>query len=134
MRIIIVHSLGHALVALESAQAIGCKVTLQSAPDAIYYAGGLYLFELFAQAKASYPKVEADFILDCSDAGAEAIAAMQTGHRLIRSSAPAPIREKLASIAAQCGAVVVEGEYEALDLHGARDTTSACEKWLKGTI
>lgn len=130
-RVIIVHTLEHTLAALEAAAELNSPLTLQSAPDAIFYAGSLYLLHMFEQAKKYHPGVSARFIIDCGDAGAEAISVMQMGHKFLRSDAPPEIREKLADIASQLGAQIISGEYEALDLLQARDTKSACLNWLK---
>lgn len=131
-RVIIIHTLEHALAVLKAAGKQ--PIILQSAPDAIYYAGGLYLLKLFEQACKAYPKAKAIFILDCGDAGAEAIAAMQSGHKHIRSSAAPKIRTKLADIAAQHNVAFYDGAYEALDLHKVRDTTNACKTWLSEDV
>jgi len=97
-KIVIVHTIDDVRAALRSAQG---PITLQSAPDAIFYAGSLYLLTMFQQAKAEFPDVGAIFILDCGDAGAETISAMQIGHTHIRTSAPQPLRAKLSDIAKQ---------------------------------
>ena len=130
-RVIIVHTLEHCLTALDTAEKLKVRVTLQSAMDAIHYAGALYLKHMFDQAREQSPKAEVCFILDCANSGAEAIEAIRAGHTHLRSSALPEIREKLADIAEQSGVVLYNGEYESLDLNFASDTKSACEKWLK---
>ena len=98
---IIVHTIDDVRAALQ-ADPSAC---LQSAPDAIFYAGGLYLLTMFRQAKAEFPGSDAIFILDCADASAEALAAMRMGHSHIRSAATEPLRAKLSDIAQQSGVV-----------------------------
>ena len=100
---IIVHTIDDVRAALQADK----NVTLQSAPDAIFYAGSLYLLTMFQQAKVEFPESDATFILDCGDAGAEAIAAIQMGHTHIRSTAPKPLLEKLQNIANQFGVTVI---------------------------
>lgn len=100
---IIVHTLEQAKDALKEAEKSGVNITLRSAPDAFFYAGSLYLLTMFKQAQEAYPHVKATFILDCGDAGAKVIAAMQDGHKNIKSNAKPEIREKLRAIAAQHG-------------------------------
>ncbi len=124
---IIVHTLEHAKAALQTADQLGKPVALQSAPDAIFYAGSLYLLHLFDEAKRKYPKMETTCIVDCTDAEAEAIAAMQTGHTHIRIVNSA---RKALDIAAQYGITVHTGRYEALDLLTVKDTKVACKRWL----
>lgn len=99
----IVHNLEQAREALKEAAESSENVTLQTAPDAIFYAGSLYLLNMFRQAQEAYPQVKATFILDCGDAGAEVIVAIQQGHKHIKSSAPLEIREKLREIATEHG-------------------------------
>ena len=131
MKVIIVHTLEDALAALEAASELDVPITLQSAPDAIFYAGSLYLFHLFQYAKSAYPKVRATFIIDCHDAEAEAIAAMQMGHTHLRSSAPEELRAKLADIVAEHGIEFYIGDCQVLDLQNARDAKAACREWLE---
>ncbi len=100
---IIIHTLDQAKQALAEAEKSGAEITLQTTPDAVFYAGSKYLLGMFKQAQESYPNVKATFILDAGDAGAEAIAAMQDGHKNIKSNAKPEIREKLRAIAAQHG-------------------------------
>lgn len=105
---IIVHTLEQAKDALKEAAESGTSIILQTAPDAIFYAGSLYLLSMFKQAQAAYPNVKSTFILDCGGAGAEVIAAIQDGHKNIKSSAKPEIRAKLKSIAEQNGVNLIE--------------------------
>ncbi len=100
---VIVHTRDDIVRALTSRHTV-----LQSAPDAIFYAGPLYLLSMFAGAKREFAHVDAIFILDCADAGAQAVSAMQMGHTHIKSSAPAPLRAKLQDIAAQLDVVFMQ--------------------------
>lgn len=131
MRVIIVHTVEHAIIALEAGKELGKKTLLQSAPDAIFYAGSLYLHHMYEQAKLMVPGAESIFILDCSDASSEALAAMQMGHTHLRSAAPEETRVRLADIAAQYNIAFYDGEFEGLDLAYARDAEKACREWLK---
>lgn len=130
-RVIIVHTLEDAFAALEAAAELNAPVTLQSAPDALSYAGSLYLLHLFAEAKKAFPKTDAVCIADCGGDEADALQAMQAGHENIRLEN----REtRIADIAAQYGIKVHTGPYEALDLGKAGNTKEACKHWLSGDI
>ncbi len=131
MRVVIVHTVEHALTALAAAAEKNAPVILQSGRDAIFYAGSLYLLHMFEAACKAYPGVRATCIVDCADASGEAIAAMQMGHKHMRSSAPEELRAKLADIAQENGIAFYTGEFEALDLLHARDAGKACRDWLK---
>lgn len=128
---VIVHMFEHVVDALEVAQKLNIPVTLQSAPDAIHYAGALYLLHMFEQAHKHFPEVSARFIVDCGDTGAEAVAAMQVGHKHLRSHANPELLEKLTDIAGQHGVQVHTQPYESLDLLNVQDCKTACEKWLR---
>lgn len=104
----IINTLAEALAAMESASESGESITLQTTSDAIHYAGSLYILDIFKKAQAAYPAVKAQFIFDCGDAGAEVIAAMQDGHKTIKSSAKPEIRAKLKEIAEQYGVNFIE--------------------------
>ncbi|MGE0753771.1 MAG: hypothetical protein AB7L92_01270 [Alphaproteobacteria bacterium] len=125
MRVFVVHTKDHVKAALQAARQASCPMALQSTPDAIFYAGPLYLLTMFRQVKQDFPDVEATFTIDCADAHAEAIQAMQVGHTHIRSSAPQKIQTKLAAIAAEHGVTWQDFPYEALDLQLAGSTTDA---------
>jgi len=64
MRVVIVHTLEQASQALGTAAELDQPIDLQTAPDAIFYAGSLYLLRLFEQAKTYHPGVSARCILD----------------------------------------------------------------------
>ena len=104
----IIHTLEQAVISLKTASESGESVTLQSPPDAIFYAGSLYYLNLFKQAQAAYPQAKASFIFDCGDAGAEVITAIQDGHKTIKSSANPAIRAKLKAIATEHGVNFIE--------------------------
>jgi hypothetical protein len=129
--VIIVHTLEHAVASLRAAAALNIPVTLQSAPDAIHYAGSLYLFNMFGQACEQVPEAKAAFILDCGDSGAEVIGALQAGHRAIRTNAKPTLATKLADIAGQYGAHLYNAPYDCIDLHHERDIEVACRNWLQ---
>lgn len=130
MRVVIIHNAEHVKSALAAAQELTCEVTLQTPPDAVFYAGALYLLRMFDQEKENFPDVKATFILDCADSRAKAVEAMEIGHKHIRSAAPAATREKLAAIAQERGISFQDGAYEALDLHTIRTTKDAIIEWL----
>ncbi len=134
MRPIVVHTLEQAIDALDVAQTLKKTIVLQSAPDAIFYAGPLYLLKLFEQAQQAYPEAQAIFILNCGDARAETISAMQSGHKHIRSNAEPQLREKLADIAEQHQVTFHTGPYEALDLSTVKDIKAACRAWLENNL
>jgi len=134
LRVVVVHTLEQATAALAVAAELKKPIVLQSAPDAIFYAGALYLFKMFEQAQKSQPKAEATCILNCGDARAEAISAMQMGHKHIRSNAEPELREKLANIAESHGITLHTGPYEALDLSTVRNAKTACRAWLENNL
>lgn len=130
MRVVVVHTLEQAANALAAADDLKLPLTLQSAPDAVLYAGPLYLKHMFEAAQKLYPRAKAQFILDCESAQAEAIAAMEAGHGVLRIGK----NPKLSAIAKGAGVTVVDAPYEALDLQHVRNTKDACKKWLKEIV
>lgn len=120
MRAVIVYTLEEALAALAADEAV-----LQSAPSAVEYAGSLYLLHLFAEAKKAYPRSKAIFIVDCGGGEAEALQAMQTGHKHLRMLNP---KSRIREIAKARGIKIYSSAYEALDLSQARNTKDGGEK------
>lgn len=127
---IIIHSIDDARAAFKAASDLGVALTLQSAPHAIFYAGGLYLLTLFQQAQSEFPDVAAIFILDCGDAGAETVSAMHMGHKHIRSSALAPLFTKLHDIAQQLGVQVITTPFETIDIRHDHNPIQKSKEWL----
>jgi len=123
-----------AIDALEVAAELNVPVTLQSPPEAIFYAGSLYLLHMFEFAQKACPKAKARFVIDAADSEAEAIAAMQTGHKHLRSNASEEIRTRLADIASQCGAEFITGPFQALDMENIDNPKASCRAWLLQTV
>jgi hypothetical protein len=128
--VIIVHTLEHTVAALRVAASMNLPVTLQSAPDAVHYAGSLYLLRMFEAACEQVPEAKAAFILDCGDSGAQVLGALQAGHRAIRTCAKPALTAKLADITGQYGAQLYNAPYDCIDLHHERDIEAACRNWL----
>lgn len=131
-RVIIAHNLAHMRAAFIAAHEAHTDLVLQTATGALRYAGGQYLLTLFQKVQAEFSDVKAVLILECDDAGAETVSAMRIGHTHIRSSAVDALRKKLVNIAQQLGVVVVEGEYESLNLRYSYRVEEDCKKWLSG--
>ena len=76
----------------------------------------------------AFPRVKARFILDCGDAGTEAIAAMETGPYILTQLRQArnPRQTGLESPSSvQYKAELLDGPYEALDLLNLREIQKA---------
>jgi hypothetical protein len=129
-RPIIIHTLAQANAALDAAKSLNKPIALQSAPNALLYAGSLYLLHLFQEAERSHHDAQASYILDSSEAIAETIAAMHDGHRLIRTNAPEPWLTKIRDIASQLEVFLLPPVKAALDLGKTSDYHAACLGWL----
>ena len=96
---IVVHSLGHAVAALQAAAEAGVPVLLLSAVDAGLSAGAGWWREVVAAARDSVPAARADALLDCGDDAGAAQAALREGVEEIVFSGHDEVRERLADIA-----------------------------------
>ena len=125
-KIIIFHNLEQARAALAAARESGATITLQSAPGAAAYAGVGYLKAVIEQAGA------ADAVIDCGEDSGLALAALRAGWKRVMFSGDADVFAKLADIAEQQGARVMEPEPDrsALDLLDTPDPAAACRKYL----
>ena len=130
---VVIHSFAHAEAALAAAAELGVPVTLISAPSAAGYAGPGWFRSVIEQACAAHPETQVTAVLDCGDMPGHALAALREGIAAIRFSGDTA--EKIEDIAAQCGARVIAGRPEALDLvqveRKGRDLARACREWLE---
>jgi hypothetical protein len=104
---IVVHSLGHAVAALQAAAEAGAPVLLLSAVDAGLSAGAGWWREVVAAARDSVRSspsgARVGALLDCGDDAGAAQAALRQGIEAIVFSGPDEVRERLADIARQRG-------------------------------
>src|SRR3954447_21131855 len=100
---IVVHSLGHAVAALQAAAESGQPVLLLSAVDAGPSAGAGWGRGVVTAARDSVQSspsgATADALLDCGDDAGAAQAALREGVEAIVFSGPDEVRERLADIA-----------------------------------
>jgi hypothetical protein len=80
------------------------RLTLLSAPGAGGHAGAAWFAALAAQGEAAFPAVAQRWVLDCADAPGHVLAALRAGVRAVVFSGAPELRERLASVAAACGA------------------------------
>ena len=105
--VIIIHSLGHAVAALNAATEAGRPIILASARDAGIYAGAGWFREVLRAAREAVPAAESSALLDCgSDAGA-AMAAIRAGVEAVVFAGRADVAARLADIAEQSGALLL---------------------------
>lgn len=130
---IIIHDLSQALAALAAAEAANCPVRLESARGAAGFSGAGWFKALAHEALAAHPDAAVELVLDCGSQPGQALAAIREGISLIRLSAPAKVREKVAAIAAAKGARLVSGRRgRVLDLLDVHDPEKAIADWLAG--
>lgn len=133
-KVVIVHSLEQAVMALSAAAEVGKPIILQNAPGSLYYCGSLYLLHMFREACALVPEAHASYILDCADAAALAIGALRDGHRAIRLKAPpempAEMLAKLGDFTRAYHAALYTGEAASLDVRYVSDPKAAIRAWL----
>jgi len=132
-RLVVVHSLEHALAAAEAAAALGVPVTLGSAAGAASYAGAGWFKALIEAAAAARPEAALGAVLDCADEAGTALGALRHGVRRVRYSGPDDAAERLAAIAASAGATLERRWPDrVLDLLDAPDPGAACRRFLAG--
>ena len=109
---VVVHSLADARAAL----AVGRPLTLLSASGAALFAGCGWWRALVERARAEFPGVEIEDILDCADASGLALGAFRIGQRSIVLDPAAPGRSAVAAIAASLGGTVLISRPPSLDM------------------
>ena len=88
---------------------------------------------LFEGAARACPEARHSVILDCGSDAALAHRAMAMGFRRIAFKGPRAMHEKLAAIAAKCGAALAPARAPAgaLDLLDSPDPAGACKAYLQ---
>ena len=124
---IIFHHLDHARAALDAAGQVGVALTLQSAPGAAVYGGVSYLKAILVRAGAQQA------IIDCGENEGAAMAALRSGWKRVIFSGRADVFDKLADMAGQQGASVLQPDPdgEVLDLLDLPDPAAACRRFLE---
>ena len=118
-RIIVVHSLAHAVAALSAAAEHGRGVVIASAPDAGIYAGPGWFGALVKAARRTVPAAQATALLDCGEDAGAAMGAIRAGIEGIVFTGRADVAARLADIAGQRGAMLLTRRPQpALDLGG----------------
>lgn len=107
---------------LEAAREIGRSLTLITPHAAAETYGAGYLGALQDRIDLEFPDVDFTFIVDCGEAAGYAMACLRAGVRTISLRGPPEVSAKIADIARQKGAVVVERPGEPLDLTAALAT------------
>jgi hypothetical protein len=106
----IIHGWADAQAALAGARE---SLTLLSAAGAGGHAGAAWFAALAAQGEAAFPHVTQRWVLDCGDAPGHVLAALRAGVRAVVFTGAANLRARLASVAAGCGAELLESAPEA---------------------
>jgi hypothetical protein len=100
---IAVHSLVHAVAALETAAARDRDIIVLSAPNAGIYAGAGWWRAMIEAARDAVPGARFSAILDCGDDAGAVQAALRAGVEAAIFTGRADVAERLAAIAQQTG-------------------------------
>jgi len=125
----IVHNLAHAIAALTAAAEADAPVTLLSPPEAAKSLGVGMFLAIIAAARAALPEAKSEAVLDCGDAPGLALGALRAGAEAVTLRASPETRAKVADIAGQTGARLIEPE-EAFDLLPAHDPLASARRFL----
>jgi hypothetical protein len=132
---IVVHSLREAEAALAAAVALGCPVTLVSAPAAGAHGGAGWFCALVDAARADHPAAVVTAIFDCADLPGCAQAAIRAGVPDLCFTGSPDLFSRLSAIAAAAGVRLHDANTFAgprLDLRNVADPVAACRRWLGG--
>lgn len=129
-RAIIFHSLDHARAALGAAREAGVEVCLVTAPGAARYAGVDHLKKIVDLALAEFEGDTPNALIDCGANAGSAMSALRAGWNTLAFAGEPDVKRKIADMAAQCGARLVDRPAEALDLLDEPDPDAACRRWL----
>jgi len=122
---VVIHGLADARLVL----AVGCPVTLLSAPGAALFAGCGWWRAVIDRVHGEYSTPPVTDILDCADASGLALGALRVGQRWIVLSPDAPGWQSVAAIAASLGGKVLTSRPPALDM-AERSASRRLHDWL----
>ena len=126
-----IRSLADARLVLGVARELGRRVTLTSTPGAAGFGGPLLWAQLINAARAEFPEVAFDDVLDCADAPGDAMAALRCRVARLSFSGRADVAAKLREMARAVGAELLDALPPSLDLEGLADPRAACVVWLR---
>jgi hypothetical protein len=129
---VVVHDLDQARIALTAARLADRPITLLSAPAAASAVGPAWFATLVRTARAEFPEVEVEAILDCGRAAGRAMAALQAGFNGIVFTGSDAVFHKLADIGEDRRCTLYDARPDALDLLAQKDPAAACRAWLTG--
>jgi hypothetical protein len=122
--------LDHVRAALSAARDSGVDILLLSSPGAARYAGADHLKKIVDLAVAENQGPDPDVVIDCGEGAGPAMWSLRVGWKLLAFSGDATVKHKIADMAAQCGARLVDVPAEALDLIDEANPEAACLRWL----
>ena len=100
----VVHALAEARAALAAGRAARVPVVLVSPPGAAAYLGVGYFWALAEAARAEYPDVAFEAVMDCGAAPGYALSALRTGFKAVVLRGDVRARARVAAIARALGA------------------------------
>lgn len=129
---VIVHSPDHLRAVFDVAANSGCPIRAVIAEWAGVAYGALYWLKALDLARDAAPDAPVTVALHCGDDAAGAAAALREGWKQILFGGPPVVRAKIADIAAQQSATVIEPpDASALDLgRHPEDAAAAVAAWL----
>jgi hypothetical protein len=127
----IIHSLAHLRAALAAGAATGRAIIAVSGPGASAYAGAGWFAALVQQGKAEFPDVPLTAVFDCGDRAGDALVALKAGvTHLVFTGHPEAAR-RLAAIARESGAEILDRRPDGFDLLNQRDPAFAARAWCE---
>jgi hypothetical protein len=125
----VIHGLPHLRAALAAGAAFKRPIVALSAPAASGFAGPGWFLALTRLGQAEFPDADLTTILDCGDRAGDALAALQAGARHLIFTGHPDAAARLAAIAAETGATILDHRPAARDLMGVKDADYAAREW-----
>ena len=130
---IVVHEPAHVEIALAAAARADRAVVLLSPRGASAYMGAGYFRAMIETGRRMHPAAEAVAVLDCGDRAGDAMGALREGIEVVCFRGDPAVAAKLAEMAAQSGAAVIEEIREVFDLAEVTDPAAAIDEYLTQT-
>ena len=127
---IVIYNYNHAYMVMKAASKLKKKIYISSPPNAASYMGPIFFKKILEKAKKSFPDVDYNEILDCSNDTGLALEAIHYKIKNIKLKCSKIVLRKIKNICKKNGLSINNIKKKRLDLKNVENVYDECLKWL----